>query len=158
MSLSFRGYSSEYKMRVVEYYIVHHSGESFRSTARHFNIGGGHSLVKTWFDKYDGTLQSLESKRSPGRPRLLTHQQVVATVVQPIEEKNEAMQAVRYNEVLPLVRSETGADPSLRTIQRYGREEGIHFKSTLKRTRREGNTTQQSLGGPSSSTQGFQSQ
>lgn len=53
----------------------------------------------------------------------------------PILAANRAHRAVHYTELLPAVRQKTGTDVSLRSLQRYGKEElGAKQKRGVKRT------------------------
>ena len=53
----------------------------------------------------------------------------------PILAANRAHRAVHYTELLPEVRQKTGTEVSLRSLQRYGKEElGARDKHSKKRT------------------------
>ena len=66
-----RYYDATFKQRVVEYYIQNQPNVSFRFVADLFQIKGGHKTVKRWFDRYDGTVLSLQQQHRSGRPSIL---------------------------------------------------------------------------------------
>ncbi len=71
-----RYYDPLFKQRLVEYYLKNQPNVSFRFVANLFQIMGGHKTVRRWFDRYDGTVASLQQKYRSGRPPILNKQQV----------------------------------------------------------------------------------
>jgi hypothetical protein len=60
----------------------------------------------------------------------------------PILAANRAHRAIHYTELLPAVRQKTGTEVSLRSLQRYGKEEhGAKQKRGKKRTAEESECT-----------------
>jgi hypothetical protein len=55
-----RYYDPFFKQRVVEHYLKNQPNVSFQFIANLFQIKGGHKTVKRWFDRYDGTVASLQ--------------------------------------------------------------------------------------------------
>jgi hypothetical protein len=90
--------------------------------ARHLIIGGG-KVVKRWHDRWNHTAASLQHKSVPGRPRRLTPAEVKRHIALPIRRRNRAHLPVHYNELQPVIAERTGREISVRTIQRYGKEE-----------------------------------
>jgi hypothetical protein len=63
---------------------------------------------------------------------------VAQQIARRVKAANRNHTAVHYTSLLPLVRAATDTTVSLRTIQRYGKEEaGIRDKRTKKRTQAE---------------------
>ena len=57
---------------------------SFESLAHQYNIKGGKNVIWRWYQKWDGTPQSLGRKKGSGRPTVLTSQQVNDYIRTPI--------------------------------------------------------------------------
>ena len=92
-------------------------------------------MLQRWHAQWDGTAASLKEGKSSGRPRVLNRAQVSRHVRAPILAANRAHRAIHYSELLPTVRQKTGAEVSLRSLQRYGKEElGARDKHSKKRT------------------------
>lgn len=102
--------------------------------ARH-GVAAGRSTVYSWLQQWDGTPRSLERKAGSGKPRTLSAQQVSQHVREPLLAANRKHRAVHYPQLLPSVRAATGTELSLRTLQRYGREQlGARQRKGKKRT------------------------
>ena len=94
--------------------------------------------MQRWYTRWNRTPQSLERKEGSGRERTLNRAQVSRHVRAPLLAANRAHRAVHYTELLPRVREKTGAEVSLRTLQRYGKEElGATMRRGKKRTAEE---------------------
>ena len=110
-------------------------GHSFDALARRFHIPGGRRAVSSWHRQWNGTPLSLERKPGSGRRALLTPTQVARLITKPIRRCNRNHVAVEYPQLLESMEQELGHPVSLRTLQRYGREEGkVHCESTIPRT------------------------
>jgi transposase len=133
MSISSQYYTSIYKQNIVEYYIQHHSGESFSSVAKRFSIKGGHVTVARWYHDYDGTIESLEPKFRSGRPHILNNNEISQNITNVIRSSNRAGRGIHYTNLVEPIQQKTSKQVSLRTIQRYGQEKGIKSKRTTKR-------------------------
>ena len=98
-------------------------------------MAGGKRTVQRWHERWDGSPASLEEQSRTGRPRVLSRAQVSRHVRAPILAANRAHRAIRYSELLPRVQAATGQQLSLRSLQRYGKQElGAKQKHTKKRT------------------------
>lgn len=86
-------------------------------------MAGGAEVVRRWHQQWNGSAASLQEKKSTGRPRILTRAEVQGVVATPIRQKNRSHQPVHYNQLQPEVEEKTGKQVSVRTIQRYGKEE-----------------------------------
>jgi transposase len=110
----------------------------FHALAVKYNIKGGHKSVENWWNRWDGTPQSLERNAGSGRPKALTRSQVFHEIVTPIRAKNRKNESIHYPTFKDDVEKKIGHNIGLRTVQRYGKETGgITFKTTKKRTAQE---------------------
>jgi transposase len=113
-------------------------GNGFAALAQRYGIKGGGRTIQRWYEQWDGTAASLEHKRGAGRPSLLSEEEVTQHITTPIKKKNRRSRPVHYTDILRPLRENTGKDVSLRTVQRYGKENaGINSRNTKKRTRHE---------------------
>jgi transposase len=118
------------------------SHESIVSVARAYNLKGGSRVIRKWRQEWDGTPASLERKSGSGRPRLLSSAQVRQYIQLPIRNKNRGHTPVHYPQIQDTIKRKTGKQISLRSTQRYGREEaGVKQKRTVKRTAAESKHT-----------------
>jgi transposase len=127
--------SAEAKHHILHEYAPRDTTRSFAALAARHAISGGKATVQRWHERWDGSPASLQRKAGSGKARALTATQVSRHVRAPILAANRAHRAIHYTELLPAVRQKTGAELSLRTLQRYGQEElGARNKHTMKRT------------------------
>lgn len=125
---------------ILKSYTNHPTHATLSSIARDFCISGGASTIKKWLNQWNGTVQSLQRKSGSGRPKLLTSTQVKDYITQPIRNKNRSYKTVHYTELQSSIQHKTGKEVSLRSIQRYGKQElAIKHKQTKKRTADERN-------------------
>lgn len=115
---------------------------SFAALAARHGIEGGGKIIQRWHHQWDGSAASLEEKHSPGRPRILSTQQVQQYVAPMIREKNRHAERARYSDLHSSVQALTNTRMSLRTLQHYGKEDlGAHMKHGKKRTADESQST-----------------
>src|SRR6266850_2541526 len=125
----------ELKQFILSQYQRNRRGLGFHALAQRDGIAGGGRTVKDWYDRWDGTPESLRKKPGAGRPRLLNEEEVQQYITTPIRKKNRKSHPIRYRDLLQTLRESTGKSPSLRTVRRYGKENaGIHSKRTVKKT------------------------
>ena len=130
--------SAEAKYHILLEYAANDATRSFADLAARHAVKGGERVLRNSHQRWDGTPASLQHKRGAGRPRALNSTQVQLHVQRPIRAANRAQRAVHYTELLPVVRQRTGTNISLRSLQRYGKEElRARDKQTKKRTRAE---------------------
>jgi transposase len=130
--------SSQLKHFILTKYRPNCRGSGFESLAKRYGIKGGASAIKYWYDRWDGTAASLEHKRGAGRPTILSSEEVKQYITTSIKKKNRKSEPVHYTDILRPLQEKTGKKVSLRTIQRYGKEnEGINTRNTKKRTAHE---------------------
>lgn len=115
--------SAEAKHHILLEYSPGVRGRGFKALAARHKIRGGAILLSRWRRRWNGTPQSLEEEKRSGRPRALSSAQVRRHVAAPIRNANRAARAVSYTELLPQVQKATQTDVSLRSLQRYGKEE-----------------------------------
>lgn len=128
-------FTPQQKHNILTHYSAHQRGAGFKALARRFAVQGGHKLIREWHARWDGTPVSLEHKGGAGRPRVLSTRQVQQHVRAPILRANQAHTAIHYTDLRASIQRKTGKSPSLRTVQRYGKEEqGAKQKHTKKRT------------------------
>jgi transposase len=115
---------------------------SFAALARAHGVAGGADVVRHWHDRWDGTPFSLQHKQGAGRPRKLSRTQVSRHVKPRILAANRRHEAVHYTDILSAVQDATASDLSLRTLQRYGKQQlGVKAKRGKKRTADESKST-----------------
>jgi transposase len=123
------------KHHILLEYSPHSRTHSLAALAARHEVAGGTGTLSRWLARWDGTQRSLQEGKRPGRPRTLSSAQVSRHVRAPILAANRAHRAVSYTQLLPSVKAKTGKEPSLRTLQRHGKEElGAKQKHTKKRT------------------------
>jgi len=134
--------NTEAKHHILLEYAPHDAARSFAALAARHAIAGGSGTVARWHQRWDGTPASLEEQPRAGRPRVLSRAQVSRHVRTPILAANRAHRAIHYTDVLPRVRAATGRQISLRSVQRYGKEElGARQRRGQKRTADESQCT-----------------
>lgn len=130
--------TAQQKHDILVHYLSRSTGETASSILAAHGVSAAPRTLWSWQQQWDGTPQSLQHKAVSGRPRTLSTQQVRRHIAAPIRNANRAHRAVRYTKLLPQVRRATGAELSLRTLQRYGKEEaGGQLTRGKKRTAEE---------------------
>ena len=131
-------FSADLKHSILKHYKKNVRGHSFADLASLHNVLGGRATVANWYHQWDGTAASLQRKKVSGRPRVLSRAQVNRSVKPRILAANRQHRAVHYPSILSAVRESTQSQVSLRTLQRYGKEElKAKNKHTTKRTSKE---------------------
>jgi transposase-like protein len=115
--------SSHHKHSILLEYQPRARDHSFAALARRHGIKGGKQVVMKWHSQWNGTAASLEEQHSPGRPRVLSTQEVQRHVAPRIRAKNRSAQRVHYTDIQPAVEEKTGKSMSPRTLRRYGEED-----------------------------------
>jgi hypothetical protein len=127
--------SAEAKHHILLDYSPRSSTDGLTALARRHDIRGGKRTLRNWFQQWDGSAASLERKAGSGKARALSRAQVSRHVRAPILAANRAHRAISYADLLPAVRQKTGKELSLRSLQRYGKEElGAMKRRSKKRT------------------------
>lgn len=128
-----KNFSPEVKNAILLEYIPRSSTHSFAALADRHGVLGGESTIRGWFNRWNGTMQSLRPRSKSGRPSILTPNEVEEHIRAPLEAKNKAHEPVHYTDVARDLRRKIRRPISLRTVQRIGK---ATLKATHKRTRR----------------------
>lgn len=113
-------------------------GETLASIASLHGVKGGARTLQRWLRRWKDTADSLQRRAGSGRPTLLTPAQVTKHVRSRIQSANRSARAVHYPSLLPLVQQATGRQFTLRTLQRYGKQQlHVRQKKAKKRTANE---------------------
>ena len=127
--------SAEARHHILLEYSPRSSTHSFAALARRHAVTGGARVVRRWHQRWDGTSASLQRKAGSGKAPVLSRAQISRHIRAPILGANRAHSAISYTELLPRVQAATGSQISLRSLQRYGKEElGAKQKPCQKRT------------------------
>jgi len=114
------------------------SSDSDVSIAAAHGVTATRKTLFNWRKQWNGAPESLERKKTAGRPPLLTPSEVSQHIRAPILAANRAQRAIHYPEVQHQVQTKTGKKITLRTLQRYGKEKCLIKEKTVhKRTRAE---------------------
>jgi hypothetical protein len=131
-------FTPQHKHSILLEYIPYSRTHGFQSLANRHGVAGGKHTLLEWYSRWDGTAASLEEKRSPGRPRILTTQEVQRHVATRIRAANRSSKRIHYTDIHQAVERETHQTLSLRTLRRYGEEDlGAKQHRGNKRTRDE---------------------
>jgi hypothetical protein len=80
-------YSPVFKHNILTQYTPHQRGNGFKSLAIRFNIIGGQSTLKRWYDRWDGTVHSLERTNGSGRTTIMNKIDMNKYISTPIKQK-----------------------------------------------------------------------
>ncbi|CAF4043128.1 unnamed protein product [Rotaria sp. Silwood1] len=116
-----RYYEASFKQCIIEYYLQNQPNVSFRSVAKVFHIHGGHATVKRWFNKYDGTILSLQQQKCSRRPPILNQEQIDQFITRVVRSHNHMPCSINYNKTTYLIRQKTKSNISVRRVQHCGR-------------------------------------
>jgi hypothetical protein len=114
-----------------------------KSLSEQYNIKGGRMTISRWLQQWDGTPESLERREGSGRHTILTSDEVNDYIRTPIRNKNRSFKPIHYPQLHSTILQKTEKQVSLRTVQRYGKEQlGVKQIRTKKRTAQERKQTQ----------------
>jgi hypothetical protein len=131
-------FSAETKHSILLEYSARSNNHTFIALARRHGVKGGERTIRGWYQRWNGTPQSLEDKQRSGRPRILTPVEVSRHIRAPILAANRAHRAIHYPDMWKSVQTKTGKKIALRTLQQYGKDQyKIKEKTTRKRTQAE---------------------
>jgi hypothetical protein len=127
--------TAEQKHSILTHYRARGHGQTAADVAAAHGVKGGASLICKWARQWDGTPASLKRQLGSGKARILSRADISRHVRAPILAANRVHRAVHYTMLLPEVQRKTRRQVSLRTLQRYGKEEcGAKQKHSKKRT------------------------
>jgi hypothetical protein len=113
----------ELKHSVLTHYTSPHHHQTLQQILSLHGVTVSRRTVELWKQKWDGTIESLQHQAGAGRPRVLSRAQVSRHVATPIRNANRAGRTVHYSTLMEQVTESTAQTMSLRTLQRYGKEE-----------------------------------
>lgn len=126
-------YSPIFKHNILTQYASQQHKKGFHSLASQYKIQGGASTIKRCYDKWNGTIKSLERRIGSGRKSLLNEQQVKQYISNTnSKEKSNTHTKIHYPTIQKSIQSKLNKTSSLRTIQRYGQQQRIKIKRTKK--------------------------
>lgn len=125
----------ELKHFILSQYRSNTRGSGFDALAQKYSVAGGGKTIQRWYEQWNGTADSLRRKPGAGRPHLLSEDEVHQHITTPIRKNNRRAKPVQYRDILAPLREETGKRVSLRTVQRYGKENAdIKSKTSTTKT------------------------
>jgi hypothetical protein len=126
-------YSSDLKQLILQQYSPNRHGFGFHSLATRYKIKGGAQIIKNWYDRWDGTINSLERRAGSGCTTLMNSREMKQYIATPIRQKNKKHQAIHYSTLYQKVKTKFKKQIALRTIQHYGKKRlGVKSKRTKK--------------------------
>jgi hypothetical protein len=116
-------FTAAQKHEILIEFSPHSPTRSFAALAARHDVPSGRRTVYNWYQKWDGTIQSLLHQSGAGRPRIMEEEEVMKYIQQPIQEANRSHNKIRYPNILDSIKQNTDLTPSLRTVQNYGEKE-----------------------------------
>jgi hypothetical protein len=126
-------YSANTKHSILLEYKAGVRGWGFHALANKHHVRGGSTTVKYWYDRWDGTPESLEKRTTSNKRRKLNEEEVKQHIRGYVEEQNQESEPVGYHQVQQHVQQETKQHIPITTIKRYGHDDA---KLSYKRTTR----------------------
>jgi len=130
-------FTPEVKHSILLEYCAGDNNHGFEALARRHAVRGGRRVVKRWFDRWNGTPQSLQEGHRTSRPRIVNAGKTSAIIKQSVGRANRKHMAIDYVKVADDIRTKTEADVSVRSVRRWGREMGVQHKRAIARTENE---------------------
>jgi hypothetical protein len=119
IGLAYMKYTAEFKQFVLEQYRAHVYGSGFEALAGHFNIAGGGKLVWEWYQRWDGSVESLVARHAGGKRPLLEAAQQEQHVAKFVTDSNRQRQPVQVADVVDNIQHETSTVVAPRTANDY---------------------------------------
>ena|ERR1044071_6332814 len=129
--------SVERKQEILKKYRPKVRGKGFKSLAKQYEIKGGPKTIRKWYQKWDGTKESLK-KESGGDRRSILSEKEKKTLISGFINKRAKKDAADYREVHENIESKTGKKISVKSVRRLGKELGATSKKTKRKTPNEG--------------------
>ena len=104
-------FTPEQKHSILLEYTPYSRHHSFSSLAVRHSVPGGKQTVHNWYQRWDGTIESLQRKPVSGRPRILTPAEVTRHVRLPIQRANRSFTRIHYPQIHRLAMERTGKSP-----------------------------------------------
>jgi transposase len=129
--------SLDQKQKILQEYQPGVRGKGFRALAKRYGIESGHTTIRKWYKKWDGSKESLKKESGGDRRSILTEKEKKKDILGYIKKKARK-DAVNYREVKQNVEFKTGKKIKLRTVQILGKELKAVSKKTKRKTPTEG--------------------
>jgi transposase len=129
--------SLDKKQQILEEYQPGVRGKGFLALAKRHSIESGPKTIRNWYQKWDGTKESLE-KESGGDRRSILSDKEKKTHILGFIAKRAKKDPADYREVQENVESKTGKQMAIKSIRRIGKELGVTSKKTKRKTPIEG--------------------
>lgn len=123
-----RFYDAAYKQSVLEEYKRGTKGHGFKALAKRFKVAGGPRVIARWFDKWDGTAESLMPMPKGSRSAVLTSGEVKEHITGFVSQQQAQGETVDWFDVQHNVEEQTGRDISINTLRSYGHRAGVSVK------------------------------
>src|ERR1700741_401282 len=95
-------FTPEQKHEILIEYQRYSRTHSFSSFALRHSVHGGERTVRNWYQRWDGTVASLQQRKGAGRPNILTPTEAQHNIQKPIRRSNRlAQQVLRTTKLLP---------------------------------------------------------
>lgn len=119
IGLAYMRYTAEFKQSVLEQYRPRVYGSGFEALATDFNIAGGGRLVWEWYQKWDGSVESLVARHAGGKRPLLEADQQEQHVAKFVTRNNRQRQPVQVVDVVDNIKRATDTIVAPRTANDY---------------------------------------
>jgi transposase len=129
--------SIDRKQEILQQYQPGVPGKGFKALAKSYGIKSGHTTIRKWYKKWDGSKESLMKESGGDRRSILTEWEKKTAILGYIR-KRARTDAANYPEVKDNVEFQTKKKVKLRTVQRLGHELKAVSKKTKQRTPIEG--------------------
>lgn len=131
-------FTPEQKQIILEEYAYDPSRPSFSILASRHSVTGGRRTLQNWYQRWDGSVESLRHQKGAGRPRILDKRQVKQYIETPIRKANRSSCPIHYTNLHSSFVAKTHQSISLTTFQLYGqRDVNIKEQRTIPRTEHE---------------------
>jgi len=129
--------SLDKKQEILQEYQPGVRGKGFKALAKQYEIKSGHKTIRNWYQKWDGTKESLEKESGGDRRSILSEKEKKSLIVGFIR-KRARTDAANYREVQENIESKSGKKLAGRSVRRLGKELGAQSKKTKRKTPTEG--------------------
>ncbi len=129
--------SLDTKQQILQEYQPGVRGKGFKALAKRYGIESGHEKIRKWYQKWDGTKESLK-KESGGDRRSILSEKEKKTLIVGFINKRAKKDAANYREVQGNIESKTGKKMALKSVQNLGKKLGATSKKTKRKTPSEG--------------------
>jgi hypothetical protein len=113
-------FTPEQKHEILLEYTAYSPTHNFSALALRHSVHGGAQVVRCWYQRWNGTIASLQEKKKSGRPSILNGQEIFRHITTPIRRANRSGRIIRYTKITEGVRAKTRKSVSYSTIKRIG--------------------------------------